>query len=171
MANLRKLGCRTLVTRRSLPPNTPNMDARWTYRKKHDENGNFTKYRSRLVAKGFTQILGVNYFESFSPVASFVTIWTLFALTALQMFKVYQYDVEVAFIQSTIDSNHPPVYCAPAEGYEDRRQYAYQLHKHLYGVKDSPRGWSKLFSSVCLTYGFSQLNSDECVFVEIVPNT
>jgi hypothetical protein len=71
------------------------MDTRWTYRKKHDENGNFTKYRSRLVAKGFTQILGVNYFESFSPVASFVTIQTLFALTALPMFKVYQYDVEV----------------------------------------------------------------------------
>ena len=68
------------------------------------------------------------------------------------MFKVYQYDIEVAFIQSTIDPNHFPVYCAPAEGYEDRRQYVYQLHKHLYGMKDSPRGWSKLFSSVCLTY-------------------
>ena len=38
-------------------------------------------------------------------------------------------------------------------------------------MKDSPRGWSKLFSSVCLTYGFSQLKSDECVFVKIVPNT
>jgi len=147
------------------------MDTRWTYSKKHDENGTFTKNRSRLVAKGFTQILGVNYFESFSPVASFVTIRTLFALTALPMFKVYQYDVEVAFIQSSIDSNHPPVYCTPAEGYEDRRQYVYQLHKHLHSMKDSPRGWSKLFSSVCLTYGFSQLKSDECVFVKIVPNT
>ena len=38
-------------------------------------------------------------------------------------------------------------------------------------MKDSPRGWSKLFSSVCLTYGFSQLKSDECVFVKIVSNT
>ncbi|MFN9902614.1 MAG: reverse transcriptase domain-containing protein, partial [bacterium] len=89
MANLRNLGCWILVPRSSLPPNTPIMDTRWTYRKKHDENGNCIKYRSRLVAKGFTQILGVNYFESFSPVASFVTIRTLFALTALPMFKVY----------------------------------------------------------------------------------
>jgi hypothetical protein len=62
-----------------------------------------------------TQILGVNYFESFSPVASFVTIRTLFALTALPMFKVYQYDVQVAFIQSVDDPNHPPVYCEPAK--------------------------------------------------------
>ena len=59
----------------------------------------------------------------------------------------------------------------PAEGYEDRRHYVYQLHKQLYGMKDSPRGWSKLFTSVCLKYGFSLLKSDECVFVKIVPNT
>jgi hypothetical protein len=171
MTNLRKLGCWTVIPRSSLPPNTPIMGTRWTYRKKTDENGTFTRYRGRLVAKGFSQILGVNYFESFSPVASFVTIRTLFALTALPMFKVYQYDVQVAFIQSVIDPNHPPVYCEPAEGYEDRRHYVYQLHKHLYGMKDSPRGWSKLFTSVCLKYGFSQLKSDECVFVKIVPNT
>ena len=171
MANLRRLGCWTVLPRSSLPPNTPIMGTRWTYRKKTDENGTFTRYRGRLVAKGFSQILGINYFESFSPVASFVTIRTLFALTALPMFKVYQYDVQVAFIQSVIDPTHPPVYCDPAEGYEDRRHYVYQLHKHLYGMKDSPRGWSKLFTSVCLKYGFSQLKSDECVFVKIVPNT
>jgi len=87
------------------------------------------------------------------------------------MFKVYQYDVQVAFIQSVIDPTHPPVYCDPAEGYEDPRHYVYQLHKHLYGMKDSPRGWSRLFTSVCLKYGFFQLKSDECVFVKIVPNT
>ena len=171
MANLRRLGCWTVLPRSSLPPHTPIMGTRWTYRKKTDENGTFTRYRGRLVAKGFSQILGINYFESFSPVASFVTIRTLFALTALPMFKVYQYDVQVAFIQSVIDPTHPPVYCDPAEGYEDRRHYVYQLHKHLYGMKDSPRGWSKLFTSVCLKYGFSQLKSDECVFVKIVPNT
>ena len=111
MTNLRKLGCWTVIPRSSLPPNTPIMGTRWTYRKKTDENGTFTRYRGRLVAKGFSQILGVNYFESFSPVASFVTIRTLFASTALPMFKVYQYDVQVAFIQSVIDPNHPPVYC------------------------------------------------------------
>ena len=75
MTNLRKLGCWTVIPRSSLPPNTPIMGTRWTYRKKTDENGTFTRYRGRLVAKGFSQILGVNYFESFSPVASFVTVF------------------------------------------------------------------------------------------------
>jgi hypothetical protein len=81
MANLRKLSCWTVIPRSSLPPNTPVMGTRWTYRKKTDANGNFTRYRGRLVAKGVSQILGVNYFESFSPV--FVIIRTLFALTRL----------------------------------------------------------------------------------------
>ena len=67
MTNLRKLGCWTVIPRSSLPPNTPIVGTRWTYRKKTDENGTFTRYRGRLVAKGFSQILGVNYFESFSP--------------------------------------------------------------------------------------------------------
>jgi hypothetical protein len=87
------------------------------------------------------------------------------------MFKVYQYDVQGAFFQSVIDPSHPPVYCEPAEGYEGRRQYVYQFHQHLYGMKDSPCGWSKLVRSVGLNYGFAQLKSDACVFVKIVPNT
>ena len=147
------------------------MGTRWTFRYKLDSHGNLTRYRSRLVAKGYSQIQGVNYFESFAPVASFVTIRTLFALTALPMFVVLQYDVQVAFIQSVIDPNQPPVYCEPAEGYEDKKKYVYQLHRRLYGMADSPRGWNKLFRSVCIDFGFTQLKSDECVFVKIVPNT
>ena len=57
MTNLRKLGCWTVIPWLSLPPNTPIMGTRWTYRKKTDENGTFTRYRGRLVAKGFLRYL------------------------------------------------------------------------------------------------------------------
>jgi len=80
----------------------------------------------------------------------------LFALTSIPKFKVLQYDVSVAFIQNKLDSNHPPVYCECAEGYEDRRKYVYRLHCHLYGIKDSPRGCGQLFASVCTDFGASQ---------------
>ena len=84
---------------------------------------------------------------------------------------VLQYDVSVAFIQSKLDSNHPPVYCECAEGYEDRRKYVYRLHRHLYGMKDRPRGLGQLFASVCTDFGLTRLKSDECVFVKFVNNS
>ena len=55
--------------------------------------------------------------------------------------------------------------------YEDRRKYVYRLHRHLYGMKDSPRGWDQLFSSVCTDFGLTRLKSDECVFVKFVNNS
>jgi len=126
------------------------MKSRWTFRYKTNELGNLksVSHRSRFVAKGYFQVQGLHYFENDSPVASFVTLRLLFALTSIPNFQVLQHDVFVAFIQSKLDSNHQPVYCECAEGYEDRRKYVYRLHRHLYGMKDSPRGWGKLFASV-----------------------
>ena len=122
-------------------------------------------HRSRFVAKGYSQVHGLHYFENYAPVASFITIRLLFALTSIPDFKVLQYDVSVAFIQSKLDPNHPPVYCECAEGYEDRSKYVYRLHRHLYGMKDSPRGWGQLFASVCADFDLTRLKSDESVFV------
>ena len=99
-----------------------------------------TSTRSTTNAKGCSQVQGLHYFENYAPVASFITLRLLFALTNIPNFQVLQYDVSVAFIQSKLDSNHPPVYCECAKGYEDRRKYVYRLHRHLYGMKDSPRG-------------------------------
>jgi len=84
---------------------------------------------------------------------------------------VLQYDVSVAFIPSKLDSNHPPVYYECAEGYEDRRKYVYRLHRRIYGMKDSPRGWGQLFASVCTDFGITRLKSEECVFVQFGNNS
>jgi len=128
-------------------------------------------HRSRLVAKGFTQRLNEHYFESFSPVVSFVTVRLLFALTALPFFKVLQYDVSVAFIQSKIPDSDPPLYCEPPEGFEDKCHWVYRLLRNLYGMKQSPRAYNKLFAGICKGYGLTQLKADECVFVKFVNNS
>ena len=128
------------------------MKSRWTFRYKTNELGNFkaVSHRSRFMAKGHSQVQGIRYSENYAPVASFITLRLLFALTSLPQFKVLQYDVSVAFIQSKLDPNHPPLYCECAEGYEDRSKCVYRLHRHLYGMKDNPRGWGQLFASVCM---------------------
>ena len=126
------------------------MGGRWTFKYKRDETGALNKvsHRSRYVAKGFTQVKNIHYFESFAPVASFVTLRLVFALTALPHFQVNHYDVSVAFIESELDENTPPVYCECAEGYEDPREYVYLLRKSLYGMIQSPRAWYQLWCSM-----------------------
>ena len=96
-----------------------------TFKYQRHETGALAKvsHRSRFVAKGSTQIEDVHYFESFAPVASFVTLRGALALTALPHFHVNHYDVSVAFIESELNADTPPVYCECAEGYEDPRKY------------------------------------------------
>ena len=170
---LTKLGCWEVVPRSSIPSHAKVMASRWAFRYKTNEDGllKTVSHRSRFVAKGFTQRLHEHYFESFSPVVSFVTVRLLFALTALPFFKVLQYDVSVAFIQSKIPDNDPPLYCDPPEGFEDKRKWVYRLLRNLYGMKQSPRAYNHLFAEICRTYGLTQLKSDECVFVTMANNS
>ena len=170
MQNLRALNCWTVVPIKQLPPGTPIMGSRWTFRAKTDEHGNITRYRSRFVCQGFSQIKDVSYWESFSPVVSFTTIRLLIALTAMPHWHVMHYDVSVAFITAAIDPTQPPVYCRPAEGYESRTEYVYLLHRYLYGMKDSPRGYNLYFNKVCLDYGLQRCTTDECVYIKIESN-
>ena len=154
MGKLRSLGCWEVLSRSSLPQNASVMKSRWTFRYKTNELANLksVSHRSRFVAKEYSWVQGLHYFENYAPVSSFITIRLLFALTSIPNFEVLQYDVSVAFIQSKLDSNNSPVYCECAEGYEDRRKYIYQLHRHLCGMKDSPQGWGQLFASVCVKF-------------------
>jgi hypothetical protein len=98
MKKLRERNCWTVVRRADIPKSTRVMGGRWTVKYKRDETGALFKvsHRSRYVAKGFTQIKNVHYFESFAPVASFVTLRLVFALTALPHFQVNHYDVRVS---------------------------------------------------------------------------
>jgi hypothetical protein len=172
MKKLRERNCWSVVKRADIPKGTRVMGSRWTFKYKRDETGALCKvaHRSRFVAKGFTQIKIVHYFESFAPVASFVTLRMVFALTALPHFHVNHYDVSVAFIESVLDDDTPPVYCECAEGYEDPREYVYLLHKRLYGMVQSPRAWYKLWCTLCQSFGLQKLVTDGCVHVKYMNN-
>jgi hypothetical protein len=159
MKKLRERNCLTVVKRDEIPKGTRVMGGRWTFMCKRDETGALSKvtHRSRYVTKGFTQLKNVHYFESFAPVASFVTLRLVFALTALPNFHVNHYDVLVAFIESELDDSTPPVYCECAEAYADPREYAYLLHKSLYGMIKSPRAWYQLGCTICTSFGLQKL--------------
>jgi hypothetical protein len=170
MDSLRKLNCWQVVPLSSVPPGTPIMGSRWTFKAKTDQHGGITRLRARFVCQGFSQVKDVSYWESFSPVVSFTTIRLLIALTALPHWHAIHYDVSVAFITAEIDPAQPPIYCRPAEGYESRTESVYLLKRYLYGMKDSPRGYNLHFNSVCLSYGLKRCITDECVYIKIESN-
>jgi hypothetical protein len=105
MKKLSERNCFTVVKRAYIPKGTRIMGGRLTFKYKRDETGALSKvsHHSRYVSKGFTQIKNKHYFESFAPVASFVTLHLVFALTALPNFHVNHYDVSVTFIESELD--------------------------------------------------------------------
>ena len=88
MDKLRSLGCWEVLLRSSFPYDILIMKSRWTFRYKTNELGNLkaVSHRSRFVAKGYSQVQGIQYFENYAPVASFITLRLLFALTSLVLF-------------------------------------------------------------------------------------
>ena len=81
-----------------LPPGRKAVKSRWVFRRKVD-----LCYRARVVAKGFTQILGLDYDETFSPVAQFESLRLLLVLAALEDWEIHQMDIKLAFLNGLLD--------------------------------------------------------------------
>ncbi|KAL0296304.1 UNVERIFIED_CONTAM: Copia protein [Sesamum radiatum] len=101
---------------------TPNADivaCRWVFTLKFRADGTLERYKARLVAKGFTQTYGVDYFETFSPVACLNSIRVLFSLTVNLSWPMYQMDIKNAFLygdlNETVYMEQPPGYVAQGE--------------------------------------------------------
>ena len=116
------------------------IGTKWVYRNKMDENGVVTRNKARLVAKGYSQEEGIDYDETFAPVARLEAIRIFLAFTAHSNFKVYQMDVKNAFLNSEIEEE---VYVQQPPGFEDHHHpdFVYKLLKPLYGLKQAPRAW------------------------------
>ena len=139
------------------------IGSKWVFKIKHDENGEAEWYNCRLVAQGYTQVQGIDYHETFAPVARFGSIRALLAIAAKREMYVHQMDVHTAFWNGNLDED---IYMCQPEGFvvKGKEDMVCHLHRSLYGLKQSPRCWNKELSCHLLKSGFQQSKADPCVF-------
>ena len=119
----------------SLPSGRQAIDTKWVFALKLTQAGTIDRYKARVVARGFRQVEGIDYFETFSPVASYPTIRTFLSIAAAREWEIQQCDAVTAFLNAPLDEE---IYVKPPEGYEGDGQ-VWRLRKALYELKQAGR--------------------------------
>ena len=162
MESLRENGVYELVDR---PKGKKVVKSKWVLRVKTNEKGEIEKYKARVVAKGYSQVEGVDYDQTFSPTVRFESIRQMVALGASKGMQMHQMDVTTAFLYAPLDEE---VYMEQPEGtvLSGSEGKVMRLLKCLYGLKQSPRQWNILIDSVLKQLGFTRLKSDFGIYVK-----
>ncbi|GJS57204.1 retrovirus-related pol polyprotein from transposon TNT 1-94 [Tanacetum coccineum] len=138
---------------------------KWIYKVKLDEYGDVLKNKARLVANGYRQEEGINFEESFAPVARIKAIRIFIANAASKNMTIYQMDAKTAFLNGELKEE---VYVSQPEGFvdPDHPTHAYRLKKALYGLKQAPRAWYDILSRFLLDNNFSKDAVDPTLFTQ-----
>jgi hypothetical protein len=147
------------------PPGENIIGTKWIYKNKVDENGVIVRNKARLVAQGYTQVEGIDFEETFAPVARLESIRLLLAVSCHLGFKLYQMDVKSAFLNGVINEQ---VYVAQPKRFEDQKHpdHVYKLKKALYGLKQAPRAWYDRLSSFLISVGYVRGSIDKTMFIK-----
>jgi len=131
----------TVIKRMSCPAGRKLVTCKWCFEFKRDVNGKISRYKARLVARGFSQRPGIDYFETFAPVAKFTTLRILLMLAASADWEIHQMDVKTAFLYGDLEEE---IYMELPEGIGiDNKDFVCKLQKSLYGLKQAPRVWNQ----------------------------
>ncbi|GJW17593.1 putative ribonuclease H-like domain-containing protein [Tanacetum coccineum] len=142
------------------------ISLKWIYKVKLDELGGILKNKARLVARGYRQEEGIDFEESFAPVARLEAIQIFLAFAAHMNMVIYQMDVKTVFLNGNLREE---VYVSQPDGFvdQDKPNYVYKLKKALYGLKQAPRAWYDMLSSFLLSNDFSKGSVDPTLFIRL----
>jgi hypothetical protein len=148
-------------------PNQNVVGTKWVFHNKQDEHCVVTRNKAWLVAKGYSQVEGLDFDETYAPVARLESIHILLAYATYHGFKLYQMDVKSAFLNGPIKEE---VYAEQPPGFEDSEypNYVYKLSKALYGLKQAPRAWYECLRDFLITNGFKVGKTDPTLFAKTI---
>ena len=157
-------GTFTLVPR---PQHCDVVGGRWVFSVKIDPSGNL-RYKARYVAKGYTQIKGLNYNDTYAPTARLTSVRIIINIAVQYGLIVHHADVKCAYLHSKLDYI---IYMSQPEGYVQDPDWVWMLHKSIYGLKQSAAMWHSTLISFMETQNMMQSISDPCVFRRITKSS
>ena len=147
------------------PENKNVIGTKWIFKNKTDESGNVVRNKARIVAQGYTQVEGIDYDETFAPVARIESIRLLLAIACHIGFTLHQMDVKSAFLNGILNEE---AYVEQPKGFEchEKPNHVLKLHKALYGLKQAPRAWYARLTEFLIEFGFSRGVVDKTLFIK-----
>ncbi|RVX23720.1 Retrovirus-related Pol polyprotein from transposon TNT 1-94 [Vitis vinifera] len=146
----------------TLPPGQSVVGCKWIYKIKTRSDGSVERYKAHLVAKCFTQEYGIDYEETFAPVARISSVRALLAVAAAHKWDLFQMDVKNAFLNGDLSEE---VYMQPPPGLSVESNKVCHLRRALYGLKQAPRAWFAKFSSTIFRLGYIASPYDSALFL------
>ena len=147
-----------------LPRGRKAIGCKWVYKLKYLSTGEVERFKARLCAKGFSQVEGIDYDETFAPVAKFTSIRVVLAIAAVLDLDLTQMDVDTAFLYGLLEDE---IYMKQPEGYvvSGKEEFVCKLKRGLYGLKQSPRIWNGTLDKFLQEQGFVPCTVDPCIYV------
>ncbi|GKD68224.1 zinc finger, CCHC-type containing protein, partial [Tanacetum coccineum] len=129
------------------PPGCRPLGCKWIFKRKLKVDGTIEKFKARLVIQGFKQKSGIDYFDTYAPVARISTIRLLIAVASIHNLIIYQMDVKTAFLNGDLEEE---VYMNQPQGFimPGNENNVCKLIKSIYGLKQAPKQWHQKFDEV-----------------------
>ncbi|CAI7893038.1 unnamed protein product [Closterium sp. NIES-54] len=159
--SLINMGTWELVER---PPGVNIMKNRWVLTTKYHVDDTDEREKARLVVKGFTQVYGADYDETFAPVGSYVTLRIFLSIAAVLNLNLMQLNMKNAFLQSKLDL---VLYMSQPDYFNDGTGRVCKLLKSLYGLKQSPLLWYLALNDVLVGAGWKKIQVDEALYFKV----
>ena len=150
----------------TLPKGKHVVGCKWIFTVKYNAEGQVERYKARLVARGFTQTYGLDYEETFAPVAKLNTVRVLLSLAVNLDWPLLQFDVKNAFLNGELEEE---VFMQLPPGFDNSGGKVCRLKKAIYGLKQSPRAWFGRFTKAMKDQDYTQAQSDHTMFYKHCP--
>lgn len=158
----------SLTTRKTwevttIPDGRKCIGSRWVFKLKKNSEGVVTRYKARLVAQGFSQEKGINYNETYSPVANFSLIRLLLALAVEFRWYTRHVDIKCAYLYGKLDEE---IYMKLPPMHRDEEELIVKLLRPIYGLKQSGRNWNHELNKFLIEQDFERMKSSNCVYTK-----